>query len=121
VRVRSRVPAPLRRAAAAIPRVARAVERISPTVRWLRPDGRNREVLLAIVRDAVARRRPYVQFMLHSSELMPGGSPRFGDTAAIDRLYRDVEALFRYAGEHCRGATLAEYAGAVAGVPAGVS
>ncbi|MDR7423622.1 MAG: deacetylase [Armatimonadota bacterium] len=121
VRVRSRAPAWLRRAAARVPKAARALERVAPTVRWLRPDGRNRAAMLEIVREAVAGGRPYVQFMLHSSELMPGGSPRFRDATAIDRLYGDLEALFAYARAHCRGATLGEYAAAVTPEPVGVA
>ena len=33
-------------------------------------------------------------FMLHSSELMPGGSPTFRDEGAIEHLYRELNAIF---------------------------
>ena len=36
-------------------------------------------------------------FMLHSSELMPGGSPTFRDAAAIEDLYVELEAVFALA------------------------
>ena len=33
-------------------------------------------------------------FMLHSSELMPGGSPTFRTEAQIEHLYRELAAIF---------------------------
>lgn len=59
----------------------------------------------------VAKRegRGYVEFMLHSSELMSGGSPSFPDGRSIERLYEDLEVLFSAAQTHFRGQTLAEY------------
>ena len=52
----------------------------------------------------------YVEFMMHSSELMPGGSPYFADEAAIENLYADLEQLFQYASSGgYEGATLQEY------------
>lgn len=37
---------------------------------------------------------PYLQFMIHSSELMPGGSIYNKDEKSIDHLYRKLEYLF---------------------------
>jgi hypothetical protein len=52
-------------------------------------------------------------FMLHSSELMPGGSPAFRTAAAIERLYADTEALFAHASARgCAGRTLGDFAAA---------
>ena len=49
-------------------------------------------------------------FMIHSSELMPGGSPSFKDTKEIDRLYECIGALFNYAkSKQYIGTTLGEY------------
>lgn len=79
------------------------------TTRWLRPDGRNRAVLLDVLRECLAQRRDYVEFMLHSSELMPGGSPHLASGESIERLYEDMEALFAEAAKHCIGLTLSEY------------
>jgi hypothetical protein len=50
-----------------------------------------------------------VEFMVHSSELMPGGSPRFRTAAAIERLYASLEVLFEELSAWCRGMTLAEF------------
>lgn len=38
----------------------------------------------------------YLEFMLHSSELMPGGSPYFVDEKSIEDMYKDMEKLFSY-------------------------
>ena len=52
----------------------------------------------------------YAEFMMHSSELMSGGSPYFTDEAAIERMYADLERLFQYASlKGYVGATLQEY------------
>lgn len=39
----------------------------------------------------------YLEFMIHSSELMPGGSPYFIDSNAIDKMYATMDELFAYA------------------------
>ena len=38
----------------------------------------------------------YLMFMMHSSEMMPGGSPYFPDNDAIERMYDVVEKYFKY-------------------------
>ncbi len=93
----------------------RVLNRLSPTVHWLRPDGHNRRRMLEVVETSIRAGRDYVEFMLHSSEFMPGGSPRFASERSIERLYDDLEALFEVAGQRCIGRTLAEYWEAVAG------
>jgi hypothetical protein len=50
-----------------------------------------------------------VEFLVHSSELMPGGSPRFRTAAAIERLYASLEVLFEELSTWCKGMTLAEF------------
>ena len=47
--------------------------------------------------------------MLHSSELMPGGSPAFRSDADIQKLYVYLERLFAEVATWSRGATLAEF------------
>lgn len=52
----------------------------------------------------------YVEFMIHSSELMPGGSPYFKDGKSIERMYNIIDRLFKYAYEKgYRGSTLNDY------------
>ncbi|MCS6913356.1 MAG: hypothetical protein RMK29_02645 [Myxococcales bacterium] len=101
------------------PRLLRAVaERLNlaqPLLRgvlapqWLRPNGRNGARLRSLLRWALGRGTDCVQLMLHSSELMPGGSPTLPTQAHIDRLYCDLAALFADAAQRCIGATLSEY------------
>jgi hypothetical protein len=88
--------------------VAHAVNRMLPA-RWLRPNGRNLKQLLRIVDAAVAQKRPYVECMLHSSELMPGGSPAFRTEEAIQTLYEHLAQLFEHAARSFVGATLAQF------------
>jgi hypothetical protein len=53
--------------------------------------------------------------MIHSSELMPGGSPYFPDSRSVERLYEDLEAVFSAAAGDFECLTLAEYADRFAG------
>jgi hypothetical protein len=50
-----------------------------------------------------------MEFMLHSSELMPGGSPTFKDAPEIERLYEHLEMLFEDLATWCCGTTLKEF------------
>lgn len=93
----------------ALPMGGRVSRRVFPRTWWLRPSGRNRGQMLRILKVAKAEGRDFVEFMLHSSEFMPGGSPTFATQASIERLYRDMEALFGAAEGHFVGMTLAEY------------
>ena len=88
----------------------RLVNRIYPAVAWLRPNGKNLAAMLNLVRRAACEARPCVEFMLHSSEFMPGGSPTFPGDREIEMLYSHLEELFGVAGKHFGGATLTEFA-----------
>lgn len=91
------------------PSLGRLRRRVWP-VEWLRPNGRNRTRMRRIIDLCVAEKREYVEFMLHSSELMPGGSPTFPMEESIEVLYQDMADLFAYASPHFRGETLAGFA-----------
>ena len=53
----------------------------------------------------------YLEFMVHSSELMPGGSPYFTTDESIEKMYKNVEKLFAYVIKMgYKGETLQEYA-----------
>jgi hypothetical protein len=66
--------------------------------------------MLHLVRTAAAERREHIEFMLHSSEFMPGGSPTFATTRQIEKLYEDLEALFAEVARHFAGDTLSGFA-----------
>jgi len=89
-------------------------KRRSPSVHWLRPTGGNVEQMTGVAQKTLAGGADYVEFMLHSSEFMPDGSPTFKTAADIDRLYDDLEQLFIWLQSRTQGMTLAEYAAAKA-------
>ena len=88
--------------------VNRISNRLFPKV-WLRPNGRNLNQMLGYLRYALSIKRDYVEFMLHSSEFMPGGSPLFKSESAIEQLYHCLESLFAEASVHFSGRTLSQY------------
>jgi hypothetical protein len=97
-----------------VPLVGRPLAATLPRYTWLRPDGRNGPRLRSLLSLARDQRRDHVEFMLHSSELMAGGSPTFRTPESIEALYGDLEALFDAARGAWRGMTLREYRDALA-------
>jgi hypothetical protein len=89
----------------------RAFSRFFPSYHWLAPRDRltNYHGMLAILHHALKNDWPCVELAMHSSELMPGGSPFFSDEKSIERLYRRLEMLFSLAAESFRGMTLEEF------------
>jgi hypothetical protein len=88
--------------------VRKISNRLYPRI-WLRPNGTNLNQMLGYLRYALSTKRDYVEFMLHSSELMPGGSPWFESESAIEQLYQCLESLFAEASVHFAGCTLSQY------------
>jgi len=75
---------------------------------WLRPAASSLNDMKRVINNSKAY--DYVEFMIHSSELMPGGSPYFINQADIDQLYYDMENLFIYAKQKkYSGKTLKHY------------
>jgi hypothetical protein len=92
----------------AAPRTFRkAINRAFPAVSWFRPNGRNLGAMRTLLRDR--RKSSYIEFMLHSSELMPGGSPAFQTERSIERLYEHLEQVFAEASADYRGLTMSEF------------
>jgi len=91
------------------PRAAAVMRRVFPDIGWLRADGGPASRLLSVL-DVVRREnRAYAEFMIHSSELMPGGSPTFPDEASIEALYESLDVLFQAAAASFTGRTLGEF------------
>ena len=65
--------------------------------------------MMRIVDSARINSSSYVEFMLHSSEFMAGGSPTFPDGDSIEALFGNLESLFEFASRHFNGVTLGEY------------
>ncbi|MFI6598999.1 deacetylase [Nonomuraea sp. NPDC050536] len=87
----------------------RVVNRFSPAVTWMRPNGRNRRRLLDLARTALAEGWQHVEFMIHSSELMPGGSPYFRTRRSVEGLFDDIDALFAFVSTGFDPVTLTEF------------
>lgn len=77
---------------------------------WLRPNGKNLKEMLWLVDKITVSDVNYIMFMIHSSELMQGGSPTFKNIEDIEHLYSDLEVLFHYISFGYKGITLKEYA-----------
>ena len=78
---------------------------------WLRPATSTLNEMKQICKNVILNsKQDYVEFMVHSSELMPGGSPYFKDENSIKQLYEILENLFNYI-KHLGfvGITLNEY------------
>jgi hypothetical protein len=88
----------------------RVFTRLRASMAWLRPNGRNGRRMARLAGEVADREETHVEFILHSSELMPGGSPQFRSTKAIESLYDDLRALFSVAQRRFRGAGLSAFA-----------
>lgn len=87
----------------------RAVNRLFPRLCWLAPTGDNIRPMLSVVKKCATQHRPCIEFALHSSNLMPGGSPFFWHSRDVDRLYEDLNKLFSQASRTFRGQTVTEF------------
>jgi hypothetical protein len=99
--------------------VARVARRTGLARTWLRPfPNYTPKDLEAVCDSARTAGAPVLEMILHSSELMPGGSPYRKDEAAVDALHRDVGALLtRLAAQGVRGATLSDFSRRFAAAP----
>lgn len=77
---------------------------------WLRPNGNNLGDMLELVGSFEKSRCDYLEFMIHSSELMPGGSPTFMTERSIEKMYGHLEVLFERIANRYVGITLSGYA-----------
>ena len=93
-----------------LPRWGRLGGYVCPKADWLRPNGSNLASMLTILDSEQVRAAGYAEFMLHSSELMPGGSPYFRDERSIETLYEHLEVLFAAVAQSFVGMTLGEFA-----------
>ncbi len=77
---------------------------------WLRPTGRNLREMLHLVDYYSKSDVDYLEFMIHSSELMPGGSPNFKTETDIDNLYHHMDVIFERISRSYSGIGLEQYA-----------
>ena len=77
---------------------------------WLRPAVNSEEEMLLLIKRVEKQKVPYLEFMIHSTELMPGGSPYTKDEAQVERLYERMEKIFAYVSKSgYQGITLQDY------------
>ena len=76
---------------------------------WLRPGRDNLKDMLWLIEKNRRGDGDYLMFMLHSSELMPGGSPTFRTEEEIEALYDKLQVLFDAIQTSYQGCTLKEY------------
>ncbi len=63
---------------------------------WVRPNkNMNKKGILKLIKKC-NKHNDYIMFMLHSSELMPNGSPNFSTYESVEHLYTLIEEIFRY-------------------------
>lgn len=76
---------------------------------WLRPALSTLEEMKKAI-NKIEKESDYLEFMIHSSELMPGGSPYFKEEKDIEKLYDSMKELFIYAiKKGYKGITLKDY------------
>ncbi len=63
---------------------------------WLRPYDKDLEKLLYTSQRVLKEGSLYLEFMVHSSELMPGGSPYFKTDDDVEELYYILNNYFSY-------------------------
>jgi len=99
----------LRRGLCALPLGRKVANRLVPGRAWLYPKGNNHRWLPRLLQAVQWRERDFAEFMIHSSELMPGGSPNFPTAASIERLYQTLDQLFAQATRDFEPMTMREY------------
>lgn len=76
---------------------------------WLRPNRTNLDEMLYLIERYVHSDCDYLMFMLHSSEMMPGGSPTFKTEGGIEILYQHLEIIFNEISKNYMGVGVEEY------------
>lgn len=101
---------PLNDRISAIIKKSSAYKTIQSQKMWLRPNGNNLPDMLNLVRYAEKEECDYLEFMIHSSELMPGGSPTFKNARSIEKMYYHLETVFDRISSSYKGISLEKYA-----------
>lgn len=77
---------------------------------WLRPHKKSLSDLLLLSNYVKDEGEDYLEFMIHSSELMPGGSPYFKSEEEIELLYSIMQEYFGWISENgYKGDSLSDY------------
>ena len=77
---------------------------------WLRPAVQTVNEMIALIKHVERDGVDNVEFMIHSSELLAGGSPYCKTDADIENYYKKIEKIFQYANKHgYQGISLKDY------------
>ena len=76
---------------------------------WLRPAVSSEQLMKKVMEKTTRSGSDYIEFMIHSSELMPGGSPYCRNNEQIEVFYRRIESVFQYLSEKYERRTLSEF------------
>jgi len=98
-----------RKALQKLPLGKKVANRLFPSLAWLYPKGKNHRMLPRLLQTVLHEGRDFAEFMIHSSELMPGGSPNFPHHKSIENLYDALESLFAQAQAMFEPMTMHEY------------
>ena len=77
-----------------VPMGNKVSNRLFPSLSWLYPKGHNHRMLPRLLDKVIHEKRDFAEFMIHSSELMPGGSPNFPTSHSIEVLYDVLDPQF---------------------------
>lgn len=84
---------------------------------WLRPIKLSKAYLQAITDAVIKENSDYLEFMIHSSELMPGGSPYIKTEEEAEQLFELMDWYFKYVTEKgFTGSSLTDYAQSIEGI-----
>ena len=87
----------------------RALNRLFPPLCLLAPTRTNLGLIRRVVESSLATKLRCVNLALHSSNLMPGGSPQFRTAEDVEALYDALHRIFSAASQKFRGATVTEF------------
>jgi hypothetical protein len=87
----------------------RAVNLIKGEELWLRPSTQSLKEMKRLMSIVEKENAGYAEFMIHSSELMPGGSPYCRTEEDVENMYMKMDMLFKSVADRYSGATLSEY------------
>lgn len=77
--------------------------------RWLRPALQTETEMIELVNDCIKSKYPYLMFMIHSSELMPGGSPYCLTENDVREYLNRLENIFINIKDIGKGYSLKQY------------
>lgn len=78
--------------------------------KWLRPIDKSLKDLIGLTEQVEKEENDYLEFMIHSSEFMLGGSPYYKNAEEIELLFHVMDEYFAYVtGKGYAGASLADY------------